>query len=235
MNRHLMLATLLLGAALVAPLRAQTRPAAAPRCAAPDRNAAWYKAQKAWWALDAAHDWSADTLRTMLLDAARPLDHAAGAFPLQLGAEVQGTAQPMLSAADSARVAAARDRLREMAKLRTWPTRSLVGPAGVRAAWLVARGDSTLGITAMHRMMEAGPGEASAADVAMLEDWSRVLKGRKPIYASRLAWERARSGGTATLTWVPSEDLAHVDMRREAAGLPPRAWALCMARMGQGR
>jgi hypothetical protein len=62
--------------------------------------------------------------------------------------------------------------------------------------------------------------------VAVLEDWSRVLKGRKPIYATRLG---------SDLKPIPSEDLAHVNLRRDAAGLPPLAYAICLLRMGKGK
>jgi hypothetical protein len=206
--------------------RVSTKP---PACARVDTTAAWYLQQKAWWLLDAAHDWTNDTLRIQLLDAARPLDHVtSNPFPLQVGVTVVGEPEVVLHGADSLRLMAMRDKLRDMLKTRTWPTRTLVGPAGVRAAWLVSRGDSALGIGAMHRMMEAGPGEASAADVAVLEDWSRVLKGRKPIYASRVARDRELSGGIATLKWLPTEDMAHVNLRRDAAGLPSTVVGLCL-------
>jgi hypothetical protein len=115
-----------------------------------------------------------------------------------------------------------------MATKRSWPVRSLVGPAGVRAAWIIARGNSVLSGMAMHRMMEAGPGEVSSADVAVLEDWMRRQNRRKQIYATQLVTNHdARSA--RRLQPAPTEDLAHVDLRRDAAGLPPLRFALCSA------
>jgi hypothetical protein len=72
-------------------------------------------------------------------------------------------------------------------------------------------------------MMEAGPEESLAADVAVLEDRVRMQSGRKQLYATQLR----RVG--ATLVPGITEDSAHVDMRRDAAGLPPLRVALCAA------
>jgi hypothetical protein len=114
-------------------------------------------------------------------------------------------------------------RLRQLAGTRgsDWPTRSVVGAAGVRAVWLLAQRDTGLQRTALHRMMESGPDEALAADVAVLEDRVRLQSGRKQLYGSQL---RSVNG---KLVPAPIEDAAHVDMRREAAGLPPLRQAIC--------
>jgi hypothetical protein len=96
-----------------------------------------------------------------------------------------------------------------------------VGPAGFRAAWLIAQRDTALLRTALHRMMEAGPEESLPADVALLEDRIRLQSGRKQLYGTQLR----RVG--ASLVPAPMEDSAHVDMRRDAAGLPPLRIALC--------
>ncbi len=60
--------------------------------------------------------------------------------------------------------------------------------------------------------------------MAVLEDRLRLLSGRKQIYGTQL--RRTASG----LTLAPIEDSAHVDLRRDAADLPPLAQALCAAR-----
>src|SRR5262249_5623975 len=140
----------LLGAATTLVAQA-TRPSAprplrppAKSCTLPDSTKDWFSRQRAWWALDQQHDWSDDTLRTSLLAAAARLAPAAASgFPVQLGVEVVGAS---LQVPDNARgdVEAARARLRDMAKNRRWPVRSLVGSAGVHAAWLLASGDSAL-------------------------------------------------------------------------------------------
>jgi hypothetical protein len=188
-------------------------------CPALDTTAAWYRKQAAW-ADDSRGGWSNDSLRTALLRAAR-IDARAKAMPFG-GFEIvdagAGTA-----AADSA----ALSYLRGLARTRgsAWPTRSVVGAAGVRAVWLLVGTDSALARTALHRMMEAGPDESPPAAVATLEDRLRVQTGRKQLYGTQL--RRAANG---TLEPLPIEDPKHVDLRRDAAGLPPLARALCSAR-----
>lgn len=62
-------------------------------------------------------------------------------------------------------------------------------------------------------MMEAGPAESPAADVATFEDHLRLVWGRKQIYGTQF---RVGAGGKVELS--PMEDSAHADMRREDAG-----------------
>ncbi len=209
---------------------AQSHIAAAPRCDRIDTTASWYKRQAEWWALDAKHDWTDDSLRTRLLRVASLLDlEPHQPFPIQYGAAWDHNVAGKLPV----------DRLRgrgsrrsssccgTMAAKRQWPLRSTVGVAGVRATWLIAAGDSALTNTAMHRLMEAGPGEVSGTDIAVLEDWLRIKTSRKQIYGTQLHSVTDRSG--THLQPEPTEDLAHVILRRDAAGLPPLAFALCYA------
>ena len=203
--------------------------APAKKCDRPDTTAAWYKTQRDWWALDAKHDWSNDSLRTALIAVARNLEPAPmkGAFPIQLGVLIT-PAVPPSGAIDLDQIGALRAQLRAMAQQRKAPTRSVVGVAGEHAAWLIAGGDSATMVGFTHQLMEAGPDESSASDVAVIEDWLRTMNGRKPIYASQLHVVRDAKGQT-TLQPIPTEDLAHVDIRRENAALPPLAFALCAA------
>jgi hypothetical protein len=209
--------------------------APAKTCDRPDTAAAWYKTQRDWWALDAKHDWSNDSLRTALLAAARNLETASmkGSFPIQLGVMVTPAAAPRSGAVDAAQIEALRAQFRAMAQLRKAPTRSVVGVAGEHAAWLIAGGDSATMVGFTHQLMEAGPDESSAADVAVIEDWLRTMNGRKPIYASQVRIVRDAKG-QMELQPIPTEDLAHVDIRRENAALPPLAFALCAAKAGLG-
>jgi hypothetical protein len=71
-------------------------------------------------------------------------------------------------------------------------------------------------------MMEAGMGESLPADVAVLEDAMRLIAGRKQLYATHFVLT-----SDSTFEPAPTEDLSHVDLRREAAGLPPFAYAQC--------
>lgn len=185
----------------------------AQRCPQPDSTADWFKRQREWLS-DARHDWSDDAFRSALVNSANV--DATKPLAVQFGVERPG--QPR-SPSDTILLG----RLRTLATTRgsTWPTRSVVGAAGVRAVWLLAQRDTALQRAVLHRMMESGPDEALAADVAVLEDRVRLQSGRKQLYGSQLRVVDGR------LVPAPIEDSAHVDMRRDAAGLPPLSAALC--------
>jgi hypothetical protein len=218
--RLISLATAL--AVVVAPARtsnAQAKPAG--RCTPMDTTAAWFVKQRAW-ADDSKHTWSNDSLRSALVHAAGlDANPTAGAGTL-LGYEITGAPNAAVAGDD----AAALDLLRKLSQNRqaTWPTKSVVGAQGVRAVWMLAARDSMIARVALHRMMEAGPEESPPAAVAMLEDRLRIAAGRKQLYATQLV--RSASG---TLEPAPLEDPKHVDLRRDAAGLPPLAQSLCAA------
>jgi hypothetical protein len=182
---------------------------------------AWVKRQAEFFAV-AKHDWTNDSLRTALLAAAgltAPLK-----APVQLGVHVEGA-----DAAPPASAAAMIDALNKLAATRgsTWPTRSVVGAAGTHAVFVLASLDTGLGRAALHRMMEAGPAESPAADVATLEDRLRLAWGRKQIYGTQF-----RRGADGKIELAPMEDSAHADLRREDAGLPPFKFGLCLATRG---
>lgn len=184
----------------------------------PDTASAWYSKQRAWLD-DSKHGWSDDALRTELLRATG-LDQTTSA-PIQLGWEVPaGTVvtpdQTMIT------------QLRTLATTRgsTWPTKSVAGAMGTRAVWLLTQHDTGLARAALKRMMEAGPEESNAADVATLEDRMRLQSGRKQIYGTQF---RVASDGKLVL--APMEDSAHVDLRREDAGLPPFKTSACLAKV----
>jgi len=216
MRVRLLTAGILALASALAPrlVRAQ-----ATSCPTLDTTAAWYRKQSAW-ADESGGGWSNDSLRGALLRAAE-IDPRSDAIPLA-GFEIVGT-DTKSTATDSAALAY----LRGLARTRgaTWPTRSVVGAAGVRAVWLLVGTDSALARTALHRMMEAGPEESPPSAVATLEDRIRIQNGRKQLYGTQL-----RRGIDGTLEPLPIEDTKHVDLRRDAAGLPPLAQALCSAR-----
>jgi hypothetical protein len=65
------------------------------------------------------------------------------------------------------------------------------------------------------------------ATVAILEDRLRTRAGRRQLYGTQLV-----RGEQSTLEPAPIEDPKHVDLRRDAAGLPPLAVSLCLARAG---
>lgn len=201
---------------------AQRAPRAADRaCARIDTTAEWYRAQRQA-ADDSKHDWTNDSLRTELL----ALVPEAATWTPQLGWQTLDATHAATATKDSARLASLTTMLTAMAKKREWPTRSAVGAAGVHALVVMAERDTTLANMALHRMMEAGPDESSPVDVAMLEDRTRVRAGRKQLYGTVL--KPAASG--AKPESAPMEDAEHVDLRRDAAGMPPLKVALCAAR-----
>ena len=197
-------------------------PARSPRRCRVDSAAQWFRRQRAW-ADESRHDWSDEPLRAALLRAAG-VDAADAALP---GFEIVGRAADAPARGDAAERTRMLDSLRALAKDRRaqWPTRSVVGPAGVHAVWLLVAADSALSRTALHRMMEAGPDESPPAAVATLEDRLRVAAGRKQIYGTQFVL-----AADGTPEPAPLEDPPRVDLRREAAGLPPLAASVCASR-----
>jgi hypothetical protein len=179
---------------------------------------AWVKRQAEFFD-ESKHDWTNDSLRVALLAAAgitAPL-----AMPANTGVQLVDRSPVLGSTA-----AAMSGQLKTLAATRgsTWPTKSVVGAAGTHAVYLLAQGDTALGRAVLHRMMEAGPAESPAVDVATFEDRMRLLSGRKQIYGTQF---RLDEKGRVVL--APMEDSAHADLRREDAGLPPFKVGLCLS------
>lgn len=179
---------------------------------------AWVKRQADFFD-ESKHDWTNDSLRTALLAAAgisAPLT-----MPVNTGVQLVDRS-PMLGPT----AASMTEELKKLAATRgsTWPTKSVVGAAGTHAVYLLAHSDTALGRAALHRMMEAGPAESPAVDVATFEDRIRILSGRKQIYGTQF-----RVGDKGRIVLAPMEDSAHADLRREDAGLPPFKVGLCLS------
>lgn len=203
----------------VLPLVAKAQSTSAAKQCGVASKAEWVTRQISWFD-ESKHDWKDDTLRTALL-------HAAGlttplSAPVQLGVQVEGREQNVGSSANEMIA-----KLTALAATRgsTWPTKSVVGASATHAVYLLAMRDTGFARAALHRMMEAGPEESPAADVAALEDHLRLLWGRKQLYGTQF-----RAGANGALVLSPMEDSAHADMRREGAGLPPFAVGLCIAK-----
>ena len=222
MKRSLVLASVLAVAPALAGAQqkksAPTRALDAGQACRMSPSADWVKRQAEWFD-DSKHDWKNDALRTALLAAAgltAPL-----AAPVQRGVQIDGKDAPLGPTA-----AAMVEQLKQLASTRgsEWPTKSVVGAAGVHAVYLLAQTDTGLGRSVLHRMMEAGPTESPSADVATFEDRLRLAWGRKQIYGTQFRVEN----GSVVL--APMEDSAHADLRREGAGLPPFALGICFAK-----
>ena len=181
-------------------------------------NDAWVKRQAEFFD-DSKGGWSNDSLRKALLDAAAltaPLK-----MPVSFGVEMEGKS-PKYGATADVMV----DHLKKLAAERTstWPTKTVVGAAGTHAVYLLALRDTGLARGALHRMMEAGPTESPAVDVAMFEDHMRIVWGRKQLYGTQFRIVNGK------VVLAPMEDSAHADLRREDAGLPPFKLGQCVAR-----
>jgi uncharacterized protein DUF6624 len=192
----------------------------APECTWKPTDA-WVKRQAEFFD-ESKHDWTNDSLRTALLAAAgltAPLK-----TPVNLGVRVEGA-----DSTPPAGAAAMVEALKKLAATRgsTWPTKSVVGAAGTHAVYVLVSLDTGLARAALHRMMEAGPVESPAVDVATLEDRLRLVWGRKQIYGTQF-----RRGADGKVQLAPMEDSAHADLRREDAGLPPFKLGLCLANRG---
>lgn len=191
----------------VADVRAQS-------CATAPARASWLLAQQEALT-DKPGSWSNDSLRSALM-AAVPgtrLEPQMG-WQLKIDSVVPHSQRATI------------DYLKQLGATRgsVWPLRSVVGAGGVRAVYYLAQRDTTLLRSALKRMMEGGPDEGIKPDIAILEDQARLLSKRKQLYGTQLVY-----GQNGMLVPLAIEDSAHVDLRREAAMLPPLAWSVCNA------
>lgn len=182
-----------------------------------DTNASWYRKQKEWLS-EVGGTWTNDSLRRELL---RITGVDPARLDIQYGVVVAGRGTIVATPEMAAAIA----QIRSLPRGTPGPTRSGVGPAGFRAYLMLAMADSTFANGAMHRMMEAGPDESLAPDVATLEDGVRLRAGKKQIYGTQFVPDER--GGVKL---APMEDSAHADLRREGAGLPPFPVSLCVAK-----
>lgn len=101
-----------------------------------------------------------------------------------------------------------------------WPTRSLVGNDGARAAFIIVQHSNLEMQKKYFPLIEAAAnkGEASLEGVALLKDRILMRENKKQIYGSQL--KRNEAGG---FDLYPIEDEANVDQRRSSMGLEPLA------------
>lgn len=109
-------------------------------------------------------------------------------------------------------------RLKEIVAVYGWPGRSVVGPTGEQAAWLLAQhSDHDLPfqqhcLALLEQAIKNR--EAPAAHWAYLTDRVRVAEGRPQVYGTQFH---------GALQPLPIEDETRVDERRAEVGLPPLA------------
>lgn len=112
------------------------------------------------------------------------------------------------------------DRLAEIMAAHGWPTERTVGPEAARAAWLVAQhADRQLDVQRQAAALMGGAvarGEASARDLAFLQDRLAVNEGREQRYGTQIG---AVTDGRP-VPW-PCEEPERLDERRAEAGIEP--------------
>jgi len=100
-----------------------------------------------------------------------------------------------------------------------WPGRALVGEDGAHAAWLLAQHAAQERQPAFLELLRAAvaAGEASATDLAYLEDRVRIFAGQPQLYGTQFLHD------DQGLRPEPIEDPEHLDQRRASVGLGPFA------------
>jgi hypothetical protein len=104
-------------------------------------------------------------------------------------------------------------------KVHGWPSILEVGLKGNSAVWLIIQHSSIEKQKEYLPLMRAAvlEGKASPSEFAMLEDRVAVQEGRKQIYGSQVG----RDETTGQFYFLPIEDEANVNARRDAVGLEP--------------
>lgn len=119
-----------------------------------------------------------------------------------------------LRATDSTRTA----RLREIVAAHGWPRTDVVGAEAAKAAWLIVQhtSDTAFRSSVLPQLDSAAArGDLSRGDLAMLTDRMLVEAGKPQRYGNSFAVVLGH------LVMHPVEDLAHLEERRAAVGLPP--------------
>jgi len=109
-------------------------------------------------------------------------------------------------------------RLKQIIAEHGWPGRSFVGSDGSHAAWRIVQhsiGDPPFQrscVSAIEKSVSAG--DAPLAQLAFLIDRVRYFEGKPQVYGTQFDWDE-----NGELNPWSIEDPAHVDERRQTAGL----------------
>ena len=109
--------------------------------------------------------------------------------------------------------------LTELTARRGWPGRTLVGEDGANAAWLLAQHADPESQPAFLDLLRAAvaAGEASATDLAYLDDRVRMHAGQPQLYGTQFIHDEQ-----GLRPWT-IEDPENLDQRRASVGLGPFA------------
>ena len=112
------------------------------------------------------------------------------------------------------------DWLKEVVENHGWPTTTLVGKDGARAAWLLiqhADADPQFQRKCLDLMVKLPSGKVSQKHIAFLTDRVLLAEGKKQVYGTQFSKVDGKLRPRAL------EDEANVDKRRAEVGLPPLA------------
>lgn len=186
-----------------------------PPCPPLDTTAAWARANRAW-SSETGLRWSNDSLRRVLLALSERDQAPRAGFGARIGDTLYGRRLISLDSTLALEMTAILDRF-------GLPTRSMVGPAGSDAAMLVIQHSWPLQERVLALARALPPGQISPEKLGMLED--RVLEHQgKPQHLGT----QFTLGTDGRLRFAPTTDLATLDARRAAAGIPPLALYVCM-------
>lgn len=112
-----------------------------------------------------------------------------------------------------------------------WPTNSLVGEDGARAAWLIAQHTPDVSfqkkcLPLLRKAVRLG--QASKSHLAFLTDKMRVREGKKQIFGTQFKFDARKK---RLLPWL-IEDRSGVNRRRKRYGLEP--FEAYRKKMGKG-
>ena len=212
------------GSVRVAAAQSQNADSALNACLATDTTTGWQGVASAW-ADESGLTWSNDPLRQRLLRLAERDQSVRQAGQLADSLDTADFRRRM-RVVDSTNATALRDIIDRFG----WPTKSMVGPKGASAAFLIAQHNERLQHEVLALMQALPPGEVAPGERAMLEDRVRVRDGLPQRYGTQLTWD-----STGVMRFDPIEDLDHLDARRVEVGLPPIPVYICMMRAVYGR
>lgn len=212
MSRHTG-SRLLLLLGVLAPLRHLESQASV--CPPLDTAATWARTSRAW-SNEAGLHWSNDSLRGVLLTL-RDRDQAARAdFGTRVGDTLYARQLMTLDSTLAAELSVILQRF-------GLPTRSMVGALGSDAAMLIVQHSWPLQERVLTLANAMAPGQLSPEKLAMLEDRVLVHQGKPQRFGTQLTL-----GPDGVFRLAPASDVAGLDERRAAVGMPPMTQYVCL-------